>query len=170
MPGLTGLSCKSKAVVLASFCSSPVNRPRLAVKVSAIRNSIHSSACNSFPILPHPSPPRRRGGNNGSSPPAGRLDGSLAPAILYQAPPPPAGRLDGSLAPAILYQAPPPPAGEELPQLTRKTFITSSPKWLITLTAIRPDCGLAKGREVSLCKVAQASSLISALSVVFKAL
>lgn len=28
-------------------------------------------------------------------------------------------------------------------------FITSSPKWLITFTAIRPDLGLAKGREVS---------------------
>ncbi len=44
---------------------------------------------------------------------------------------------------------------------TLDTFITSSPRWLITFTAIRPDFGLSKGREVSLCKVAQASSLIS---------
>src|SRR6202047_3856226 len=40
MPGLAGLSCKSKAVVLTAFCSSPVNRARLSVKVSAMRNSI----------------------------------------------------------------------------------------------------------------------------------
>ena len=38
-------------------------------------------------------------------------------------------------------------------------FITSSPKWLMTLTAMRPDAGLPKGRKVSLCKLAQASSL-----------
>ena len=36
----------------------------------------------------------------------------------------------------------------------------------MTLTAIRPDSGLAKGREVSLWRVSQASWLISALSVV----
>ena len=53
---------------------------------------------------------------------------------------------------------------------TRNTFITSSPRWLITFTAMRPDCGLVKGRDVSLCSVAQASSLISAFSVVFRAL
>jgi hypothetical protein len=41
---------------------------------------------------------------------------------------------------------------------------------LITLTAIRPDCGLSNGRDVSLFSVAQASSLISAFSVVFSAL
>jgi len=35
---------------------------------------------------------------------------------------------------------------------------------LITFTAIRPDFGLSKGREVSLLSVAQASSLISAFS------
>jgi hypothetical protein len=35
------------------------------------------------------------------------------------------------------------------PRYTGKTFITSSPKWLITLTAIRPVSGLGKGREVS---------------------
>src|SRR3712207_7948701 len=33
-------SCKSKAVVLTAFCSSPVSRARLSVKVSAILNSI----------------------------------------------------------------------------------------------------------------------------------
>ena len=50
---------------------------------------------------------------------------------------------------------------------TRNTFITSSPRWLITFTAMRPDSGLGKGREVSLLRVAQASSSISALRVVF---
>ncbi len=34
----------------------------------------------------------------------------------------------------------------------------------MTLTAMRPDGGLAKGREVSLLSVAQASALISSLS------
>jgi hypothetical protein len=46
---------------------------------------------------------------------------------------------------------------------TLNTFITSSPRWLITLMAMRPVLGLSKGREVSLLSVAQASSLISAL-------
>ena len=32
----------------------------------------------------------------------------------------------------------------------RKTFMTSSPRWLMTLTAIRLDWGLANDREVSL--------------------
>jgi len=36
----------------------------------------------------------------------------------------------------------------------------------MTFTAIRPVIGLSNGREVSLFKVAQASSLISALRVV----
>src|SRR5258708_4989007 len=40
MPGLAGLSCKSNAVVLTDFCSSPVRRARLSVKVSAMRNSM----------------------------------------------------------------------------------------------------------------------------------
>ena len=53
---------------------------------------------------------------------------------------------------------------------TLNTFITSSPRWLITFTAIRPDFGLSNGRDVSLFSVAQASSLISALSVVLSAL
>ena len=44
---------------------------------------------------------------------------------------------------------------------TGKTFMTSSPRWLITLTAMRPDFGLLKAREVSLWRVAHASSLIS---------
>src|SRR3990170_2855302 len=39
-PGLAGLSCKSNAVVFTAFCSSPVRRARLSVKVSAMRNSI----------------------------------------------------------------------------------------------------------------------------------
>ena len=53
---------------------------------------------------------------------------------------------------------------------TRNTFITSSPRWLITFTAIRPLLGLSNGREVSLCSVAQASRSISAFKVVFSAL
>ena len=53
---------------------------------------------------------------------------------------------------------------------TPNTFITSSPRWLMTLTAMRPEVGLSKGREVSLCRDSQASSSISALSVVLSAL
>ena len=48
----------------------------------------------------------------------------------------------------------------------RNTFITSSPRWLITLTAMRPEEGRSKGRETSLRSVDQASALISALRVV----
>ena len=62
------------------------------------------------------------------------------------------------------------PGDPELRQATRNTFITSSPRWLMTFTAMRPDSGLSKGREVSLCRVSHASSLISALSVVLSAL
>ena len=51
---------------------------------------------------------------------------------------------------------------------TRNTFITSSPRWLITLTAMRPVSGLGKGREVSLLRVAQASASISAFRVVLR--
>ena len=40
----------------------------------------------------------------------------------------------------------------------------------MTLTAMRPEAGLGKGREVSLFSVAQASRSISAFSVVFSAL
>src|SRR6516164_9516392 len=39
-PGLERFNCRSNAVVLTAFCSAPVSRTRLAVKVSAIRNSI----------------------------------------------------------------------------------------------------------------------------------
>ena len=38
----------------------------------------------------------------------------------------------------------------------------------MTFTAMRPVEGLQKGREVSLCNVAQASGSISAFSVVCK--
>jgi hypothetical protein len=51
---------------------------------------------------------------------------------------------------------------------TRNTFITSSPKWTMTFTAMRPEPGLSNGLDVSLCREAQASSSISALFVVFK--
>ena len=40
----------------------------------------------------------------------------------------------------------------------------------MTFTAMRPDFGFSNGREVSLFSVAQASALISALRVVFRAL
>jgi len=49
---------------------------------------------------------------------------------------------------------------------TRNTFITSSPRWLMTFTAILPLLGLANGRLVSLWSDSQASALISAFSVV----
>ncbi len=52
---------------------------------------------------------------------------------------------------------------------TRNTFITSSPRWLMTFTAKRPDRGFARARDVSLRRVAQAASLISALSVLLRA-
>ena len=47
--------------------------------------------------------------------------------------------------------------------------MTSSPKWLMTLTAMRPERGLGKGRETSLWRVAQAAASISALRVVLSA-
>ena len=53
---------------------------------------------------------------------------------------------------------------------TRKTFITSSPRWFMTLTAMRPDSGRSNGREMSLWSVAQASGSISAFRVVLRAL
>src|SRR5688572_18748456 len=48
MPGLAGLSCRSKAVVLTVFCSSPVSRARLSENVSAITNRIQSTAPGVF--------------------------------------------------------------------------------------------------------------------------
>ena len=53
---------------------------------------------------------------------------------------------------------------------TRNTFIASSPRWLMTLTAMRPEGGAGNGRDVSLFSVAQASGSISAFSVVLSAL
>ena len=44
-----------------------------------------------------------------------------------------------------------------LHQWIRNTFITSSPRWLMTFTAMRPDSGLLKGRDSALCRVFQAS-------------
>src|SRR5881396_589162 len=51
------------------------------------------------------------------------------------------------------------PLRHEFHQSTLNTFITSSPRWLMTFTAMQPDVGLSKGREVSRLSVAQASSL-----------
>lgn len=56
------------------------------------------------------------------------------------------------------------------PHQTLITFITSSPKWLITFTAIRPLVGRGKGRDTSAFSDDHASSSISAFSVVFSAL
>ena len=67
-------------------------------------------------------------------------------------------------------RAPMTPGDRARAQRTRNTFITSSPKWLMTLTAMRPVAGLGKGREVSLRRLSQTSSLISALRVVLSAL
>ena len=53
---------------------------------------------------------------------------------------------------------------------TVNTFITSSPKWLMTLTAMRPVDGRGNAREVSLRSDCHASSPISALSVVLRLL
>ncbi len=53
---------------------------------------------------------------------------------------------------------------------TGNTFITSSPRWLMTLTAMRPDSGRSNGRETSLWSDAHASASISAFSVVLSAL
>src|SRR5262245_4188750 len=50
MPGFAGLSCRSKAVVLTAFCSSPVSRAKLSVKVSAMRKSIFAP-CPSNPAV-----------------------------------------------------------------------------------------------------------------------
>lgn len=47
MPGLAGFNCKSEAVVLTSFCSSPVKLPRLSVKVSTMWNSIRETTKSS---------------------------------------------------------------------------------------------------------------------------
>ena len=55
-------------------------------------------------------------------------------------------------------------------QATRNTFITSSPRWLMTFTAIRPFFGFSNARDVSLFSVAHASGSISAFRVVLSAL
>lgn len=51
----------------------------------------------------------------------------------------------------------------------RNTFITSSPRWLITFTAILPLLGFGNALDVSLFSVAHASASISAFNVVFSA-
>jgi hypothetical protein len=52
------------------------------------------------------------------------------------------------------------------PGHTANTFMTSSPRWLMTLTAMRPDLGRGKGRETVALRLSQASSSISAFKVV----
>ena len=53
---------------------------------------------------------------------------------------------------------------------TPRTFITSSPRWLMTLTAMRPDFGRGKGRDSVRLRLSQASSSMSPFSVVLSAL
>ena len=53
---------------------------------------------------------------------------------------------------------------------TRKAFMASSPRQLTTFTAMRPEAGRGKGRDVSLFSAAQASGSISAFRDVFSAL
>ena len=48
--------------------------------------------------------------------------------------------------------------------------MASSPRWLITLTATRPDAGLVNGREILLRSVAHAPWSTSALKIVFRRL
>ena len=62
------------------------------------------------------------------------------------------------------------PRGAARVQATWYSFITSSPRWLITLTAMLPPSGLANTTEVSLLREAQASALISAFREVFRLL
>ena len=71
---------------------------------------------------------------------------------------------DISSCPSRPTASPPPPPHP------RNTFITSSPRWLITLTATRPVDGRGNARDVSLLSDAHASSSISAFSVVLRAL
>src|SRR5215469_6682911 len=52
MPGLAGFNCKSNAVVLTAFCSSPIRRARLSVNVSAIRNSMASNLEDLHHLVP----------------------------------------------------------------------------------------------------------------------
>jgi hypothetical protein len=48
--------------------------------------------------------------------------------------------------------------GRQMEAVTdRNAFIASSPRWLMTFTALRPDVGLSKGWEVS--RLSAASSL-----------
>ena len=60
----------------------------------------------------------------------------------------------------------------KLPLLTYtpSTFMTSSPRWLMTFTATLPDLGLANGRDTVRFRLSQASSSISPFSVVFSCL
>jgi hypothetical protein len=52
---------------------------------------------------------------------------------------------------------------------TLNTFMTSSPRWLMTFTATRPLAGFGNGRDTSRLSDDHASSLISAFSVVLSA-
>ena len=47
-PGRAGSICRSNAVVLTAFCSSPVSLARLSVKVSAMRNCMPYTASSRF--------------------------------------------------------------------------------------------------------------------------
>ena len=124
---------------------------------------------------------RRRGGDGeGHLGDDGRLEDPLRPDqghpdVLEVEPALEDRPRDGALAEAAtllgqeLERAEPDGGVDVANHATLNTFITSSPRWLMTFTAMRPDLGLSKGREVSLCRVAQAASSISALRVVLRA-
>ena len=64
-PGLAGFNWRSNAVVLTAFCSSPLSRARLSVKVSEMRKSIQFSLSGRrqalWPVVVNGcQPPRRR--------------------------------------------------------------------------------------------------------------
>ena len=46
-PGLAGVICRSNAVVLTAFCSSPFSRARLSVNVSAMRKAVIATPADS---------------------------------------------------------------------------------------------------------------------------
>src|SRR5690625_3428460 len=53
IPDWAGFICRSKAVVLATFCSSPLRRARLSVKVSAMRKFMSSSHSSDWTYARH---------------------------------------------------------------------------------------------------------------------
>ena len=111
----------------------------------------------------------RPGGQSGCLPRGRHLSGllrSAAGAARAERPPAPPWACDGS--DALRRHVEGYQSRRGYSAWMRKTFITSSPRWLITLTAMWPVSGAGKGRERSLWREDQASSSISALRVVLR--